>query len=343
MKLTKVNVLNPDPKPITITDTLTSSKMKAEIDREFPRVKKYIWNGNNAEINGQVNGINELKINGKSYYPTALSYTKKEATADKGETAVYNLLIPGIDVKLVAEMELKDNVLQFKVTDLQENGTEKVKTIEFPNHDLVSVLATETKAQETAASITGDWVAVKEEYKDLKTDTTDVSGSRTMAFLNSDRLAASVVTNVVNGYDKVRVKIGTDTVLNTKKASLSGGAWTYRGSMVLAPEPLPWAKVVITPDANGDNIVDWQDAAIVYRNIAEAPYGSSMIRDNISYISMNIGSTTTSPFLRAFDNAKKISNLTDGFGQLILYKGYQAEGMMIPIQTMVVILAFARW
>ncbi|WP_168928942.1 endo-alpha-N-acetylgalactosaminidase family protein [Paenibacillus dokdonensis] len=326
VKLTKVDAVNPDPKPISVTDTLTSSKMKVEIDKEFPRVKKYIWNGSNAEMNGQLNGINELKINGKSYYPTALSYLKKEAAGEKGETAVYTLLVPGINVKLVFELELKDNVLQFKVTDLQENGTEKVKTLEFPNHDLVSVLATEPKAQETAAWVTGDWVAVKEEYKDLKAGATDVSGGRTFGFLNSDKLAAAVITNVVNAYDKVRVKIGTDTVLNTQKAALSGGAWTYRGSTVLDPEPLPWAKIVLTPDANGDESVDWQDAAIAYRDHAETPYGSDMIRDNISYISMNIGSTTSSPFLRAFDNAKKIYNLTDGFGQLILFKGYQAEG-----------------
>ncbi|MED5017650.1 endo-alpha-N-acetylgalactosaminidase family protein [Paenibacillus chibensis] len=326
VKLAKADVSTVDPKPITVTDMLSSAKMKAEIDKEFPRVKKYTWNDSNAEMKGQVNGINELKINGKSYYPTALSYLKKEAAGEKGETAVYTLLVPGINVKLVAELELKDNVLQFKITDLQENGTEKVKTIEFPNQDFVSVLGTDAKAQETAAWITGDWVAVKEEYQDLKAGAQDVSGGRTFGFVNSDKLAAAVITNVVNGYDKVRVKIATDAALNTKKAALSGGAWTYRGSMVLEPEPLPWAKVVLTADANEDQTVDWQDAAIAYREHADAPYGSQMIRDNISYISMNIGSTTTSPFLRAFDNAKKIYNLTDGFGQLILYKGYQAEG-----------------
>ncbi|MGL5692979.1 MAG: endo-alpha-N-acetylgalactosaminidase family protein, partial [Peptostreptococcaceae bacterium] len=40
---------------------------------------------------------------------------------------------------------------------------------------------------------------------------------------------------------------------------------------------------------------------------------------------MNIG-YTQNPFLRSLDTVKKISNITDNFGQLVLHKGYQAEG-----------------
>lgn len=327
VKVTPIITNDPVPKPITITETLRSNALAVEIDQEFPRVKKYIWTDNGAEMNGQINGFNELKINGKSYFPVASDFTKKEADANQGESASYTLQLPEIKVNIKVEMELKDNVLHFKVTGIEEYGTVKVNKIEFPNHDLISVLGTEPKAEETAAWITGEWNIVKEEYNYLTNDSpADVSGSRTYAFLNNDKLAASVITNVVDGFDKVRVKVATDTVLNTKKAALSGGAWTYRGSTVLDPEPLPWAKVVLTPDANKDGVVDWQDGAIAYRDHADAPYQSELIRDNISYISMNIGSTTTSPFLRAFDNAKKIANLTDGFGQIILFKGYQAEG-----------------
>jgi len=327
LKVTEVKTTTVTPKPITITDTLVSDQLTVEIDKEFPRVKKYSWNSTGAEINGQLNGINELKINGKSYYPSATTFVKTAATASKGATAAYTLQLPEINVNLGVELQLKANILHFNIVSIQENGTEKVKTIEFPNHDLVSVLANEPKAQETAAMVTGAWNTISEEYTDIKAAATaDLSGGRTYAFLNNDKLAATMITNVVNASDKVRVKVSTDTSINAKKATLSSGSWTYRGSTVLDPEPLPSAEVIITPDANNDSVVDWQDGAIMYRQNADAPYGSEMIRDNISYISMNIGSTTSSPFLRAFDNAKKISNLTDGFGQIVLYKGYQAEG-----------------
>lgn len=322
VKVSEVVVSEPVVKPITVTDTIESDLMSVMIDQEFPRVQKYIWNEDNAEMQGQLNGRNEVKINQVSYFPIASSYRK---SADRSE-ALYSLEIPEISVKLDAKLSVEANELTFEIVSLEEKGTEKVRTIEFPNHDLISVNASEPVAQETAAWITGDWVPVQEEYKDLVKGAADSNAGRTHAFLNNDKLAASVITNVVNGYDKVRVRVATDNVLNKKKASVSGGSWIYRNNTVLEPEALPTAKVVLTPDANDDNIIDWQDGAIAYREAADAPYGSELINKTFSYISMNIGSTTTSPFLRAFDNAKKISNLTDGFGQIVLYKGYQAEG-----------------
>ncbi|MDQ6422158.1 endo-alpha-N-acetylgalactosaminidase family protein [Paenibacillus sp. LHD-117] len=322
VKVSEAQAEEPVAKPITVTDTIGSEEMSVVIDQEFPRVQKYKWKANNAEMHGQINGLNEVKINQVSYFPTAKSYNK---SAD-GSSAAYMLEIPEISVKFDAKLSVQDNELKFEVLNLREEGAEKVKTIEFPNHDLISVNASEPKAQETAAWITGDWVPVQEEYKDLVLGATDVNAGRTYAFLNNDKLAASVITNVVNGFDKVRVKVANDTKLNQKKAAVSGGSWIYRNNSVLEPEALPTAKVVLTPDANDDGIVDWQDGAIAYREAAPTPQGSDMISDTFSYISMNIGSTNTSPFLRAFDNAKKISNLTDGFGQIVLYKGYQAEG-----------------
>ncbi|MDZ5010236.1 hypothetical protein GNF77_15250, partial [Clostridium perfringens] len=44
-----------------------------------------------------------------------------------------------------------------------------------------------------------------------------------------------------------------------------------------------------------------------------------------SYIAFNIG-YTQSPFLRTLDTVKKLYNYTDGFGQMVLEKGYQGEG-----------------
>lgn len=322
VRVSEVEIAEPEAKPITVTDTIESERMSVVIDQEFPRVQKYIWKSGNAEMQGQMNGLNEVKINQVSYFPIASSYSK----AADGSAAEYMLEIPEIAVRLNAQLSVQDNQLTFEIVGLEENGAEKVRTIEFPNHDLISVHASEPVAQETGAWITGEWVPVQEEYKDLVSGATDVNGGRTYAFLNNDKLAASVMTNVVNGFDKVRVKVANDAALNKKKASVSGGSWIYRNNLVLEPEALPTATVVLTPDANDDDIVDWQDGAIAYREAADAPYGSELINDSFSYISMNIGSTNTSPFLRAFDNAKKISNLTDGFGQIVLYKGYQAEG-----------------
>ena len=327
IKLVEKESGNANTRPITITDMIASNQVTAEIDKEFPRVKQYTWKANGAVIQGQINGANEVKINGVSSFPIATSYTKHAATSTKGESAIYTLSFPDQNVEMDVELEVKDNMLNFRVTRIAENGTTKVQTIEFPNHDLVSVLSSEPAAQETAVQVTSQWNTINEESKDLKGNAADGGGSRTYAFLSNNVLAATIVNNVINGDDKLRVKVatGTDSV---KKASLWNGAWTYRGSVApgFGPEELPWSKVILTPDANNDSVLDWQDGAIAYRANAPAPYRSDMIRDNISYIAINLGSTTTNPFMRAFDDAKKISNLTDGFGQIVLHKGYQAEG-----------------
>lgn len=309
----------PQPDPNAVNYVLESGTLKAEVDSTFPRVDNYVWKATGAVMNGQKNYLYAVKINGEEYWP-------KTTAVKAGNSVIYTLNVEELAVQMKVKLEVVDNTLDMKFTEIQENGTTKVKTIEFPNHSLVSVSSAQPKAQETAAWFTGEWNKIFEEYNDLKNGAQNLNPSgRTFGFVNSDKLAATIVNNVINGNDKVRASV-TDAAPGEKIASLANGAWTYRESMVApAPEALPWSKVIITPDANNDGVVDWQDGAIVYRSHSDMPYGSNMIKDNISWISMNIA-TTGMPFLRSLDNGKKISHLTDGFGQIVLQKGYQAEG-----------------
>lgn len=309
----------PQPDPNAVNYVIESDSLKAELDSTFPRVDNYVWKATGAVMNGQKNYLYAVKINGEEYWP--------KTTAEKvGNSVIYTLNVEELAIRMKVKMEVVDNTLDLKFTEIQENGTTKVKTIEFPNHSLVSVSSTQPKAQETAAWFTGEWNKVFEEYNDLKNGAQNLNPSgRTFGFVNSDKLAATIVNNVINGNDKVRSSV-SDAAAGEKIAALANGAWTYRESMVApAPEELPWSKVIITPDANNDGVLDWQDGAIVYRSHSDMPYGSDMIKNNISWISMNIA-TTGMPFLRSLDHGKKIAHLTDGFGQIVLQKGYQAEG-----------------
>ncbi|MGQ7888660.1 endo-alpha-N-acetylgalactosaminidase family protein [Paenibacillus sp. WC2504] len=309
----------PKPDPNAVNFVSESGTLKAELDSTFPRVDNYVWKATGAVMNGQKNYLYAVKINGEEYWP--------KTTAEKvGNSVIYTMNVEELAVQMKVKMEVVDNTLDMKFTDIQETGSTKVKTIEFPNHSLVSVSSTQPKAQETAAWFTGEWNKVFEEYNDLKNGAQNLNPSgRTFGFVNSDKLAATIVNNVINGNDKVRSSV-SDGAPGEKVAALANGAWTYRESMVApAPEELPWSKVIITPDANNDGVLDWQDGAIVYRSHSDMPYGSDMIKNNISWISMNIA-TTGMPFLRSLDHAKKIAHLTDEFGQIVLQKGYQAEG-----------------
>ena len=65
-----------------------------------------------------------------------------------------------------------------------------------------------------------------------------------------------------------------------------------------------WAEAYITKDMNEDKEINWQDAAIEYRNRTEAPLGAEDLKNSLSYIAFNIG-YTQSPFLRTLDTVKK--------------------------------------
>lgn len=91
-----------------------------------------------------------------------------ENDGGKGNSVIYTLNVEELAVVMKVKMEVVDNTLDMKFTDIQENGSAKVKTIEFPNHSLVSVSSTQPKAQETAAWFTGEWNKAFEEYNDLK-------------------------------------------------------------------------------------------------------------------------------------------------------------------------------
>jgi len=90
---------------------------------------------------------------------------------------------------------------------------------------------------------------------------------------------------------------------------------------------LPCVKVCFAGDENEDEIVDWQDGAIAYRDIMNNPYGSENTKELVNYrISMNFSSQATNPYYKTADNIKKVYLATDGLPQAVMMKGYGSEG-----------------
>ena len=255
-----------------------------------------------------------------------------------------------------------DRTLGFYITDVAYPNNDKlehpVETIEIPNHSLVSVRSTEP-----GAAVTGGKQAAN---TTVSGDTTYVAAESTnrtgyddffAAFVYNDSLSASLASNSAyaargtagdqcypvraqfdakDGGSSVAIGLGSTLWYYHYDISKSEGGGLKaltedqlpREKRIMEPLETPFAKVVITGDMNGNREVDWQDAAIAYREtVMHIPAGGEGVADSVNLrISMNFGSMATNPFLIALDNVKRVAAHTDGLGQFVLLKGYAGEG-----------------
>ncbi|WP_314587816.1 endo-alpha-N-acetylgalactosaminidase family protein [Paenibacillus terrigena] len=307
---------------------IESNIMKVQVDQNFPRVIKYDLN--NKVLNGSEDELNTIKINGTDYIPK-VEFFESDNKAD------YTLTIDELKVVIKLSITIKDNTLDFEVTKVEENGTARIHTIEFPNQSLVSVRSTEAGATFAGSRMENAVYKKGDVYQDVSgTPTVDSTPKNYMyAFINNDQLAAGVWsnafgdTNADGDNDNHRIVKQTTKKTDYSRTALWSASWVYRGNNMPdnITESLPHSKVVITADANADAKIDWQDAAVAFRDIMNNPVGSDRMSELVVHrIPMNFGSQATNPFLKSLDETKRIYLSTDGLGQWVELKGYQAEG-----------------
>ncbi|MDZ5001031.1 hypothetical protein GNF79_18590, partial [Clostridium perfringens] len=137
---------------------------------------------------------------------------------------------------------------------------------------------------------TGAWHQITDEISTVE-DLEPSVKNKTYAFINDDKFAITMNNNVIE-YSS-RIILNTQNRNGYKVTGMGTGAWTYREVLdsatdVYSAEDKLWTEVMITKDMNADNKVDWQDAAIEYRNNVKAPMGGEDIKNNLSYIAFNI-------------------------------------------------------
>ena len=293
---------------------ISSPALRVRVDTAFPRVVDYQWKANAATLYGREEALHEVAINGTNYTP------KVRFNARGKDTVTHVLGFPSIQVEITVRMKVTDNVLEFAVTHIKESGPVKLMTMAIPNHSLISVRSTQP-----GAAFIGSQVGkadVQALVADRRPDAKPVPF--THAVLYDQQLAGSIYNNVL--LDNERLFLQTRDAGQGKVCSLWCPVWTYR---VVANEtlPLPLARVVVTGDLNGDGVVDWQDGALAYRPLEPLPLGADLVKKRItSQIAMNFASYAQHPFLRVLDSVKMMYLQTDGLGQEIQFKGYQAEG-----------------
>ncbi|OEU96976.1 endo-alpha-N-acetylgalactosaminidase family protein [Streptomyces oceani] len=309
---------------------LRSEALEVRVDRAFPRVIGYAERSSGAVLHGQREPVRGLLVDGEAYEP--------KVTATPGEGGVdYTLVLPG-GTELDVRIELRDSTLHWRCTRIADTDRLRIGTLEIPGLAWLSVRSEQPGAALLAARVELDKDASGDTLVEV-TDGTSVDKEAigcAYAVLWTDELAAAIETNT--SYDKPKDDVSwengrlwrqTVTSDGHRAARIGCGQWTHRADTARADdtEPLPWVKVILTRDRNGDDTVDWQDAAIAMREIMVDPLGAEEQHLRVvPHIPFNFASQATNPFLATLDEVKRIALATDGLRQYTLLKGYQSEG-----------------
>ncbi|HEM2541296.1 TPA: YSIRK-type signal peptide-containing protein [Streptococcus suis] len=329
-------------------DELNSGELTAKIDRAFPRVREYTFNGN--KVFGQVHSLNSLRINNVKVTPT-VTYNKVD---DKTAHYVLDVVDEAnkINASIKVQIKVEGKELHFDVLEVNNRNqvtygaeiddvAKLIQTIAFDENNLVSVASHQTDAKFDGSRMSTHTHRTGDEHIQLQDGVNYQRQGYMYGFVSTDQFAAAVWSNSQNSYgggasdftrlttNSHRYTVDGETGVHLGIAS---SPWRWEGAHngVVYPEytlELPSAKVVFAADVNNDNKVDWQDGAIAYRDIMNNPKGHEYVPELVAYrIAMNFGSQAQNPFLMTLDGIKKIALHTDGLGQSILLKGYGSEG-----------------
>ncbi|MEU2134447.1 endo-alpha-N-acetylgalactosaminidase family protein [Streptomyces sp. NPDC018352] len=316
------------PTAAAATATISSGKLRATVDTAFPQVLKYQLG--RSTLPGNAGARPRVSINSTTYTPTVTSVF----AADHAD---YVLGFSSIGVTLHVRVSVSGSVLDWKVTSVTETGSTKVSTLAIPGLNLLSIRGDRADAQLADASVyktyyaPGPGMDTIAAVSSLPADT--AAQHKAIALVADSTIAAGLTSNSLTSFSdpmdpnrggNLLVQTTTSGDINT--TAISSDLWTYRGpnGQVVA---LPEAKVVLTGDANGSGGIDWQDAAVAYRQIMPRPEQAAETKNNVvSQISMNFVSQAQNPFVKTLDDIKKMALYTDGLGQSVQLKGYQDEG-----------------
>ncbi|WP_345574736.1 endo-alpha-N-acetylgalactosaminidase family protein [Nonomuraea rosea] len=324
---------NVPPSPAGVADpiTIASPALTVALDPAFPRILRYTDKATGAWLDGSAS-VPAVVLNGQ---PHAASVA---LTGNDGATARYRLTfgdLPG--VALTASVGVKGRVTTFRIDAVADTEAFRVGTIDLPGHDLVSVSSAQQGAATAFTRLDPNSTRTADVFAPVTAATAPdaAPAGATYAIVNTALLAAAVESN--STYDRPSGVTDRDAARlwhqarkdadGTVRVGVWSGQWTHRAEGAPFTEEPPWAKVVLTPDANGDGALDWQDGAIAFRSIGVKALGAERTKDRVvAHIPFNFSSQATHPFLRTLDDVKRISLATDGLGQLALLKGYQSEG-----------------
>ncbi|MEW6899490.1 endo-alpha-N-acetylgalactosaminidase family protein [Trueperella pyogenes] len=316
---------------------ITDGKLMVRTNPKFPQVIDYRL-GSKQLAGKYGDAMRQVKIDG---HDEPVSVSQAVVSEDKTSVTYPVTFTDWQGTSFDIIMSVKDQVLDYRISNVADPD-KRINRIEIPQLDIVSVNSANDKDSalvgariDTDRRRSGDMLISVAQSSSLK-------NSVWMAGAYGHGLAAGFETNAIDDQTAKQNTSGNDRYVlavrdegGTKVGSVSPYEWVYRGGAVkkyapeggIGTEPDPFIKVKITDDANNDGVVDWQDSAIATRDVLRPFVGMNDTKNRvITRIPFNIVSQATHPFLHTLDDTKRVALATDGLGQQVLLKGYQAEG-----------------
>ena len=300
---------------------LSCGPLNLALDPSFPRIIHY--RTPEGTLSGQTTSTTRVHINGQSTLGV-VSFAINSASS-----GTYHLAFPSANISCKLHLSLSPNSVHLNIDTLVESGNAILRTLSFPDNALLSIF--ENQGHPTLATVKA--TNTRDQYKaifseritpitQLKVTDRDTGN---YLFLSADKLAAGIASNNFTDIQRIAWKMSM-TPDQQMKCEVQNPVWEFREEDSDEPH-LPWVKVFITADINDDNRADWQDAAIVYRRTMPKPFGYQWVKTNVGEnIAINFASYAHQPFLKIFDEIKKIYLATDGLGNQIIIKGFTSEG-----------------
>ncbi|MFI8100585.1 endo-alpha-N-acetylgalactosaminidase family protein [Streptomyces sp. NPDC086023] len=309
--------------------TIGSADLTVRVDADFPRVIGYTHRATGRTLDGNPDPLTTIQVNGTAHTP-AVTSTVSAAAVD------YTMAFSGVTIR--SRLQVTGSVVEFRVTAIEDTAALRVRTFAIPEHTLVSVRSDQPGAALATARMHTATTGSGDTFTSVTANTPVDAAPTTVMYglLNTSGLAAAVDSNSLHdkpsgGTARENGRIAKRVVDQGthRRAGLWSGDWLYRaeGAADTDTEPLPYARVAITADRNGDSAVDWQDAAVAHRDIWTPPTGWQHTADRVvQRIPFNFASQATHPFAQTLDETKRVGLATDGLGQFVLLKGYASEG-----------------
>lgn len=339
-------VMRPDPAPEHEAITIASADMTVSMDNRFPVPNSYTIGSKTTKA--QQDYAYVLEIDGAEWLAKVISAEKSgDDTLVYKVTAFEENESSRTKIDLTFTYQVVGTALKCEITVDDEHGY-RMESFEMPGVRLGQFSgAVGASANNIAVGgfvNPGTWNNTSDKFVTLGNGLSAEVIDYSIGFIYDGAAAVGLVTNSTETPTRNRVTVAGDDTSDlsnpiAKYVSITSGIWKLRPPLVYverytdAVEKLRYETlkpmaftVIVTGDNNGDAKADWQDAANLYRDHAEVPLGGADIRDYYSYVSFNFAGLAENPFIRGLDNGKKLYNYTDGFGQMILEKGYQAEG-----------------